>query len=203
MAEAAIVSPRKCHYCGGAITSADKFCPGCGKEWNPVFSFIADRVRSEEEDKNFNKLSRATEILWLLVFVFSLSGAIGYFGKLKQSKRALANLADMNPDFVIPKEIEGRYFTVAQLQKQVVFELWTPVFVGLALAAVMAGLAIWSRRSPLPAILIASGIYAANIVLGTVINPTSLLQGLAVKIIVIVGLAHGIIASVNLRRRNG
>ena len=74
---------------------------------------------------------------------------------------------------------------------------------GLVLSGIMAVLAFWSRKAPLPAVLVATAIYFALIVLDAIIDPKTLAQGVPVKILFIILLVRGIKAALALRTANG
>jgi len=69
----------------------------------------------------------------------------------------------------------------------------------MILATMMIGLAIWARRSPLPAVLIATATYLVVIVASGIADPRSLAQGWIIKLIVIAFLVKGIKAALALR----
>jgi hypothetical protein len=74
--------------------------------------------------------------------------------------------------------------------------------VNFILAAVMGALSLWARRSPLPAVLIATATYVVVIVANAIADPATLGQGWIVKIIVIAFLFKGIKAALALRTAN-
>jgi hypothetical protein len=67
------------------------------------------------------------------------------------------------------------------------------------LAAIMVGLALWSRRSPLPAVIVATATYVVVIVTNGIADPATLGQGWIVKLIIILFLFRGIKAALALR----
>ncbi len=73
----------------------------------------------------------------------------------------------------------------------------------LILSGIMAALAFWSRKAPLPAVLVATAIYFALIVLDAIYDPKTLAQGMLVKILFIILLVRGIKAALALRTANG
>ncbi len=74
---------------------------------------------------------------------------------------------------------------------------------GLVLSGIMAALAFWSRKAPLPAVLVATAVYFALIVLDAIYDPKTLTQGLPLKLLFIVLLVRGIKAALALRTANG
>ena len=73
------------------------------------------------------------------------------------------------------------------------------LIVNLIIAAIMLALALWGRRSPLPAVLIATATYAVVIAYAAIGDPATLGQGLLMKIIIIAFLIRGIKAALALR----
>lgn len=72
----------------------------------------------------------------------------------------------------------------------------------LILSGIMAALAFWSRKAPLPAVLVATAIYVSLIVLSAIFDPATIGQGLLVKILFTIMLVRGIKAALALRTAN-
>lgn len=64
----------------------------------------------------------------------------------------------------------------------------------------MLGLFFYSKKSPLAALLMAMGVYAAVIVLNAIMDPLTLGQGLALKIFVFALLINGVRMALELRK---
>lgn len=77
----------------------------------------------------------------------------------------------------------------------------TELSVTLFAALCMLGLLLWARRSPLPAILLTTVIYAASLVQQGIHDPESMKHWILLKVFVLVLLYHGITASVRLRKQ--
>lgn len=82
------------------------------------------------------------------------------------------------------------------------WELWGVLVVNLILAVVMLGLAIWGKREPLVAVLVATATYVVIIVTNAIIDPITIGQGLLLKIAIIALLVKGIKAGLALRTSN-
>lgn len=78
----------------------------------------------------------------------------------------------------------------------------TVLAINLILAAVMGALFLWSKRAPLPAIIVASGTYLVVVVTNALVDPRSLGQGLYLKIIIVAALAKGVKSALALRERD-
>ena len=85
------------------------------------------------------------------------------------------------------------------MRKELAWEPWSILWINMILATMMIGLAIWARRSPLPAVLIATATYLVVIVASGIADPRSLGQGWIIKLIVIAFLVKGIKAALALR----
>ena len=108
----------------------------------------------------------------------------------------------MDPTALYTTPINGRQYTVGELRKQLEWEPWGILAVNFILAAIMIGLSFWARRSPLPAVLIATATYAVVIVANAIVDPATIGQGMIMKIIVIGLLVKGIRAALALRAAN-
>lgn len=179
----------KCGKCRATVKPNDRFCDSCG-----------NTLPTPEDRFHQKQVNNATGAIKVLSVLFALFGVVLFFVTRAQSEKALANLEGMAPDEVFPVPVEGVTYTVGELREQVVWEPWGVLITNLVLAAVMLGLAIWGRRAPLPAILVATATYAVVIVTNTIVDPTTIGQGIIMKIIIIAFLAKGIKAALALRR---
>jgi len=89
----------------------------------------------------------------------------------------------------------GALFTFAKSHGVAVVSL----VVGLGVAALYAGLWVWSKRQPLGATAAGLGIFVTLQVGSAIIEPATLLQGVLVKIALLVLLIRGVHAGVLLR----
>lgn len=183
--------PIKCSGCGAVAKSHDRFCGSCGKTMPTADVHV--------NNKRVKEATRA--IVWMAV-LFLISGVVMFVVTKSQSVDALAKLEGLDPQSMFPTPINGETYTVAALRDQIRWEYWGILIVNLILAAVMVALAIWGRRAPLAAILIAAATYAVVIVTNAIIDPVTIGQGLLVKIIIIVLLIKGIKAALALRTAN-
>jgi hypothetical protein len=67
----------------------------------------------------------------------------------------------------------------------------------------MLVLAWWSKRKPLPAILVAAAVFAAVQVLNAMIDPKTLVQGILIKIFIVAVLIKGIKGALDMRAAHG
>lgn len=183
--------PIKCGSCGMVINPNDRFCGACGYPTPPAEDYVHRRYVKE-----------ATGAIMALAVLFLISGVIMFFITKSQVASTLLKLSGMNPTEILPKAINGVTYTVASLRERLNWELWGILIVNLILATVMAGLALWGKRSPLAAVLVATATYAVVIVTNAIIDPHTIAQGIYLKIIIIIFLTRGIKAALALRTAN-
>jgi zinc-ribbon domain len=179
-------TPVKCPSCGASAKPNDRFCRSCGKSMPAAENYLLRRSVKE-----------ATGTIWTLGVLFAISGLIFFFLAKSQYAEALAKLNGLNPNQTIP--INGVAYTVLALRDKILWAQWGVLIVNLILAAVMVGLALWGRRAPLAAVLVAAATYAVVLVTNTLIDPTSIGQGVYLKIFVVILLARGIKGALALR----
>jgi hypothetical protein len=182
--------PIKCQACGASARPYDRFCNDCGKP-----------LPTPEQRGQERQVKDATGAIRALAWLFAIFGLIMFFVLRSQSSDALGKIAGMDGAATIP--IEGVTYTVAQLRDQLRWEPWSVLVTNALLAVVMAGLALWGRRSPLPAVIVATATYAVVIVINAIVDPKTIAQGIIVKIIIIGLFVKGIKAALALRAANG
>jgi hypothetical protein len=180
--------PIKCSACGSAAKPYDRFCQSCGHAMPTAEEYVHQR-----------HVKGATGAIKALAIMFSIFGAIMYFATKTQADLVLAKLSNMDPNMTLPTPINGQTYTVAALRHEVLWEPWSVLIVNLVLAAVMVGLAIWGRRAPLAAVLVATATYAVVIVANAIMDPMTIGQGIYMKIIIIAILVKGIKSALALR----
>ena len=180
--------PIKCASCGTVAKPYDRFCAKCGKAMPTAQDYV-----------NQKHVKAATSAITVLAVLFVIGGIAFYFITKGVAEPTLAKLEGMDPGSTFPTPIEGRTYTVEELRKQLLWEPWGVLIVNLILASIMLVLSIWARRSPLPAVLIATATYAVVIVVGAITDPATIGQGWLVKIIIIAFLVKGIKAALALR----
>jgi hypothetical protein len=178
--------PIKCRACGATAKPYDQFCNGCGKA-----------LPSAEQRLQERQVKEAAGAMRTLAWLFSIFGVIMFFVTRSQSSNALAKLAGMDAAATIP--IGGMSYTVAQLREQLIWEPWGVLITNAVLAAVMAGLAHWGKRWPLPAVVVATATYAVVIVVNAIADPRTIGQGIILKVIIIAVFVKGIKAALALR----
>jgi hypothetical protein len=180
--------PVKCPACDAVAKPYDRFCGSCGK---PMPS---------AEDRALQKnVKQATGAIKILAVLFVLSGVAFFFITKGQADTALTQMQAMDPAAPYPTAINGRTYTVGELRHELAWEPWGVLIVNLILAVIMVALALWAKRAPLAAVLVATATYIVVIVYGGIMDPASLGQGWIVKLIIIAFLIKGIKAALALR----
>ena len=82
------------------------------------------------------------------------------------------------PDALIPGAQGSESFTVAALRAQLAWEPWGVLIVNVILALIMAALFFWGKKSSLAAVLVATATYAVVVVVGAVVDPATIAQGI-------------------------
>jgi len=180
--------PIKCPSCSALAKPYDKFCGGCGKP-----------MPTAQDYELRGNINTATNAIKALAVLFILGGLFMFAVTKTQTDAALVKLEQLQDDATYPTQVEGKTYKVGELRKELAWEPWSVLWINMILATMMVGLAIWARRSPLPAVLIATATYVVIIVASGIADPRSLGQGWLIKLIVIAFLVKGIKAALALR----
>jgi hypothetical protein len=181
--------PVTCGTCGAVVRPNDRFCGTCGKALPPPEAY-----------EHRKRLKEATTSIWILAALFTIFGMVMFFVTRDEAGKVLAKIAQVDDNAT--RIVGGVTYTAAQIREQLSWAPWNVLFVNLGLAAVMSVLAIWSRRSPLAAVLVAAATYAVVQVVNAIVDPASIAQGIILKVIVVLILARGIQSGLALRRAN-
>lgn len=191
-----------CSACEQPIRRGDEFCATCGA---PVSreAKAALLARLEVTHVAFatqiKKVRSAQTTIAVLSGLFVVSGILFFFITRGQADDALTQLAGLNDSETLVEAVAGAT-TVGELRGALEREPYQVLGLNLFLAVVMLGLWFWSKRATLPAIITAFGIYVAVLVASALQDPTTLAQGVVLKIIVIAALARGVSAALAARR---
>jgi len=188
-----------CGACGKPLRSGDEFCEACGAK---VSAELKKAVRDRFEASHIDFAGRAKSAqstIGGLSVLFTLGGAVFFFITKGKSDEALAKLTGAGDGEPLEQTVAGAR-TVGELRGALQREPYQVLGLNLFLALVMLGLWMWSKRSLLPAIITALGIYVTVILASALYDPKSLAQGVIVKVIVIVALAKGVRAALATRK---
>lgn len=181
----------RCPNCNAEIQLIDEFCAKCGHALGAPDRFIYQR-----------SVTGATSAIRLLAALFAIFGIAMFFLMRPTTQTALANLSRYQDQEVL-EPINGVTYTAGELRKRVVWEQRGVLIVNLILSVTMLVLAWWSKIKPLPAILIATAIYASVQVIGAIIDPSTIFQGIIIKAVIIAVLVRGIKGALSARTENG
>jgi hypothetical protein len=181
----------RCPACKAEIQLLDEFCTKCGHALGTPSRFMP-----------MHSVQGATTAIKILAALYLIFGVGMYFFMRGDVETVLTNLAPF-ADHEVLQPINNVVYTAGELRQRVIWEHRGTLIVNLILAGLMLVLAWWSRRKPLAAILIAAAIFAAMQVLNAMIDPKTLMQGLIIKVIIIVVLARGIKGALDMRTANG
>jgi hypothetical protein len=135
----------------------------------------------------------------LLVAVLFVVGGLAMFAMaMVTTNDALDKLRDLPASSELT--VEGTVYTVERLREMVEREPYQDLVTNVALAAMMVALHVWSRRSPLPALVTGLAIFVTVHAVSAVVDPKTLFMGLIIKIAAIVAFVQGIRAALDLRR---
>ena len=193
-----------CPACRGEIRPMDEFCETCGsKVTKDQKRSIRDRLEAYGGDGSAEmKLVRsAQQATMMLAVLFVFGGLVMFVLSKVHAMEALDKLRDLRPERILSQPMNGKLLSVAEARELIENEPIQILGVNLFLAAIMAGLWVWGKKAPLPAILVALAVFVAVHVGNALVSPLTILQGVFVKIIAIVMLIRGIRAALAVREQ--
>ena len=181
----------RCPACQSQIQLLDEYCPRCGHALGTPSRFM-----------HLHSVQGATTAIRILAALYAIFGVIMFFVGYSETNAALENLKQFaDHEELLP--VDGVTYTAGELRKLVLWEHRGMLVVNLILCALMLVLAWWSKRKPLPAILVAAAVFAAVQVMNAMIDPKTLVQGLIIKIFIVAVLIKGIKGALKMRAANG
>lgn len=183
------IKEMSCPKCGKGAKTGDKFCEKCGAE-----------LPNAENQLKVIRLKGARKTIAGLALIFLISGLVLFFVQKGTSDKNLDNLSRFKDSDAYPELINGKQMTVGELRQDIQQETWGILILNGILCVIMVGLYFYAKKSPLVAILMAGGVYASVIVLNAIVDPKTIGQGLAMKIIIIAFLVKGIRSALELRK---
>ncbi|MGE0396951.1 MAG: hypothetical protein AB7T06_09555 [Kofleriaceae bacterium] len=196
-----------CPKCGVAVTADEKFCSGCGAgiavgpDGNAI---LYDRVASPRVDLSSGHLGTARKWLLAISIITLISGFVFYaINKSeieKQLRDAEIQLSGMSPeerDRAFQESIGMTWDEAVAHDRGLVRLL---LIVNIALSVIYFGLWFWAKKNPYAAALVALLLFLTVIVISAVYEPSTLYQGILVKILFIAALAKAVTAGREERR---
>lgn len=183
-----------CPKCSAPLAGNEPFCTQCGGEVARARRG-RPRLASELRAKDLRNAGR-----WILglAILFVVAGTWLGFKTRSDGQQGLANLSGRDAAEVV--EVLGKSMTIAELRETIEVEMVTSFLINYLLAAVFIGLYFWARKAPLPATITALCIYLAVQVLNAIVDPTTLIQGILIKVLCVLGLLAGIRAALASRQ---
>ena len=196
-----------CEACGKPVYKADEFCESCGQR---VSDEAKERIQlairakkeareeqAEQEDRHRRerevRVKKAAQMVGILAVLFFLGGLLGYVMAQDTKNKALANLAGLDANATVT--LDGVNHNVAELRKQVENEPTMVLVVNFTLTVIFIGLYFWARKAPFPAIVTAFAVFVVVHFVNFLFDPTTIVQGLLIKIIGVAVLVAGIKAA--------
>ena len=170
----------RCPACKAEVQLLDEYCAKCGHSLGTPARFL-----------HRHSVQGATSAIWVLAVLFAIFGIVMFYLMRDTTQTALENLAPFK-DHQVLAPINGVTYTAGELRARVIWEQRGVLVVNLILAAIMVVLAWWSKRRALPAILIATAIFVVVQVASAIVDPSTLMQGIVMKALVIGVLVKGI-----------
>jgi len=190
-----------CSSCAGRVRLGDDFCESCGAEIGPELKrALQERLEaSDSKAAERGKLvNSASSTILILSVLFVLGGIIFYFISQNKADEALRSIAMLDESQALATPVAGAE-TVGELRERIQREPLQLLGLNLMLAVVMAALYVWSKRALLAAIITALAIYVAVHVASALIDPTTLAQGVIMKVIIVAALVRGIKSALDSR----
>lgn len=191
-----------CGACGQPVRGGDDFCEACGaKVSRELKAALRERMAASHAGfaEHQKRLDSARTTIGVLSILFFFGGVVMFFVARYQADDALVQLGSAADSAPLAQEVAGAS-TVGELRSALSREPWQVLGLNLFLSVVMVVLWLWARRSVLPAIISALGIYVAVIVASGVFDPGSIPRGIFMKIVVLVALARGISSALDARK---
>jgi hypothetical protein len=193
----------RCPKCRTAVEKGEKFCASCGAK----IPTRADRVRAlhrkrerQETDQQINRGRR-----WMLIVaVLTLFGGVfTYFSgtsdvekQIKAADAAFEGMTSAERDAQVKATVGMTWQEAIDHDRGMV--TFQTVVLG-ALGVAFIGLWWWAQTNPFAAALIALLLYITSLLVGALVDPTSLLKGFIVKGIVAVALFSAVSAGYRQR----
>src|SRR5215470_452273 len=182
-----------CPSCASPVAASDAFCPACGHKIRSTGAELDAAIASEIADK---RLAVARKWLAFVAVVTWLSGAIGYFTQssavdkqLAEFDSKLAGMPAAERDRVLVDKVGMTYDQIVAHDRGQVTML---LAVNIGLGFVYLGLWWWAKRNAPTATIVALILFITVHAVNAFIDPTTIAQGVIVKIAVIAALVAAV-----------
>jgi len=190
-----------CGVCPSEIAVGMATCPGCGRAVNDqdlaVMQVRLEGANFSDHDRG-RRVRQGSKWVGVLAILFLVSGPIMFGMQMVAADKALEHLQQFGDDEQL-EPIGGKTYTAGELRKEVRREPYQILIVNLVLAAIMGGLWVWARRAPLPAIACALALFVVVQLVSAVVDPSSIVKGILIKLIALAALGKGLKAALDAR----
>jgi hypothetical protein len=200
--EAPVLSER-CPDCRATVMVTDSTCAHCGTDLERRRAIRKHKrqrnARARAERRHVVRAVEGRKIvsasIWLAMIALGclLGGTLLGMSASFEAQRAHAELDRFPPDQVLDFGTER--MTAAERLLQFDRRVWLAFGLYYLLAVVLVALFVWARKSPLPALFTALGLYVFLIAVGAALDPASLQRGLLIRGTILGGLAAGVVAA--------
>ena len=201
---APVADADRCTQCKGTLRLDDAHCAGCGAtvsaDQQAALRQLVEARRQERLDlrrRIQNKVKEASATIAALAILFLVGGLVMFFVVRSQSNKALRHLEGRAAASSF--RLQEKTMTVEELRSALKKAPRQILIVNWILALIMGGLFLWSRTSPLPAVVVATVMFVTVQLVNLALDPRSVLQGLPIKIFASIALASGIRAALQQR----
>lgn len=182
----------RCPKCRAEVLKSEKFCDHCGAK----IPTRADRARmlhrQRERQDNQQKISRGRRWMLIVAVLTVFGGVFTYFSGKSEVEKEIAS-TERELEGMTPAERDAQFKASIGMTWQeavehdrgmVAFQSGSMIVLGL----VFFGLWWWAQSNAFAAALTALLLYFTFLLVGALIDPSSLLKGLIVKGLVVVAL---------------
>lgn len=173
-----------CPKCSAPVTEGQAFCESCGEQLKEGVARreAMPRTGGEITDQH-RKHIRSARFAIMFVAIVTIGVSIFFWFKLK------GEIEDIPPGFLV----DGAVKKAIAFQKVAVASTF---FLGL----VFSGLFFWAKKNPFGASLTALIIYATSILVQAGIEPSTLVNGIIIKVIIVLALVRGVQAGLAFKK---
>ena len=190
-----------CGICQSTIAMDMVSCPGCSR---PITDQDRGVLQARLDGAEWQAHERGKQVragakwVGVLAILFAVSAPIMFAMQETETSKAMTNLAQFQDDEVL-QPINGKVYTAGELRRLVEREPYQVLVVNGILAVLMGVLWLWARRAPLPAIACALALYLVVQVVSAILDPSSIVKGIIIKLFAFVTLYKGFKAALAAR----
>lgn len=199
-----------CPKCGVAVTADEKFCSGCGAGISVGLDgqvVLQQRAAAPQIDLSGGHLGTARKWLLAISIITLLSGLVFYAinksdmeKQLRDAEQQLAGFTPEERDARLKEAVNMTWDEVVAHDRGLVTLL---LVVNVALSVIYFGLWFWAKKNAYAASLVALLLFLTVIVISAVYEPSTLYQGVLIKILFIAALVKAVTAGREERRMLG